>query len=80
MQTLKIYTENKIGVLEKVTTVFTRNRVNIMTLNLRANALQELSLISVSADISQELAQKVIPQLKRIIEVADAKLKEGSKL
>ncbi|SIT75909.1 hypothetical protein [Pontibacter indicus] len=80
MQTLKIYTENKIGVLEKVTTVFTRNRVNITTLNLRANALKDLSLICVSADISPELALKVIPQLKRIIEVADAKLKAESKL
>lgn len=72
MCTIQLTVDNQIGILEKITTVFTRNRVNIQQLELKDIPESEQSSIRVSADFSEIQAVKLIAQLKRIVEVVEA--------
>lgn len=74
MQTITLYTENSIGILEKVINVLTRNRVNIEHLFVSTLIFKELNFIAISASISLETAQKLLPQFNKIIEVSNVQL------
>lgn len=75
MQTITLYTENSIGILEKVINVLTRNRINIEELSVSALSFEKLNFITISACISLETAQKLLPQFNKIIEVSNAQIK-----
>ena len=76
MNTITIYVENRIGILEKIASVFTRNRVNIESLLLKDKQKIGLSSIAINTNISSELVKKLLPQLRRIIEVAEVSSSE----
>lgn len=75
MNTIQLYIENRVGILEKVTNVLTRNRVTLKNLNFQTEHLQSFSFLSISAELSLEEAEKLKKQFQRIIEVKSIELR-----
>lgn len=69
MKTLQLTVKNNIGILEKLSMVFTRNRVNLECLDLQPNLTTELSTVKIQFYGSDEIANRLLSQLLRIVEV-----------
>ncbi len=78
--TLTILAENNSGVLHRVTTLFTRRRINIESLTAAITEERRLSRITVVADIEEYQIATVVRQIRRIIEVEQAFASENEDL
>ncbi len=69
MLTLQVLIDNQIGVLERMATILSRNRINIKHLHIADGSIGSLSLLTFSADMDHSMAEKLRLQFLRIIEV-----------
>lgn len=74
MNFIQLNIENRVGILEKVTNVLTRNRVHLQQLTFHTEATQTFSQVRISADLSVEEAEKLEKQFHRIFEVKSVEL------
>jgi len=69
MKTLQLTISNHIGILEKLSMVFTRNRVNVEIVELYPLEESDESRIVFHFDAEEALTQRLLAQLLRIVEV-----------
>ncbi|NPA35354.1 MAG: acetolactate synthase small subunit [Chlorobi bacterium] len=67
--TISIYSENHIGLLSQVSTVFTRRNVNIESITSSESAIPGIHKITIVAITEKELIDKVQTQLDKRIDV-----------
>ncbi|MEC4114820.1 acetolactate synthase small subunit [Myroides pelagicus] len=67
--TLSIFTENSIGMLTRITNVFTRRHINIDSLTVSESEEREVYKYTVVFKSTQEQIDKLIGQLERLVEV-----------
>lgn len=79
MKTYLIKLENKNGVLEKITNVFTRNNTGITSLKLFPERKNSPGMILIGVEADEVRSEKLVLQLKRIIEITDVKLLNSTK-
>ncbi len=79
MLSFQVLIDNKIGVLEKIAAIFSRNRINVKHLHVADSSIGSLSLLTFSADISALTAEKLRLQFMRIIEVNEITLLSHNK-
>ena len=72
LYTLIIFSENLPGVLNHITTVFTRRQVNIESLNVSASSIEGLHRYTITCNCTQELVSKIAKQIEKIIDVVSA--------
>ena len=70
--TVIIYSENHIGLLSQVSTVFTRRNVNIESITSSESAIRGIHKITIVAITEQEQIEKVRDQLDKRIDVVKA--------
>ena len=70
--TLIIFSENLPGVLNHITTVFTRRQVNIESLNVSASSIEGLHRYTITCYCNEEQVSKIAKQIEKIIDVASA--------
>ncbi|MBI5306284.1 RelA/SpoT family protein [Candidatus Wolfebacteria bacterium] len=73
MAEFKIIAEDKIGLLKNITSVFSRNRVNIQTTNITPSG--KYGIIKISCEANKEKTEKLILKLKKIKEVREINYK-----
>lgn len=78
--TILAYTDNSPGVLQRVTIVFTRRKLNIESLTVSETEKPDISRFTIVVRCQREIAQKVANQIKRIVEVRDVVLCEESEV
>lgn len=68
--TICVFTENTIGLLNKITVLFTRRRINIESLTVSESERQGISRFTiVIKHDSREAVEKLVRQIRKIIEV-----------
>lgn len=72
--TISMVTENKIRVLQRIASVLSRNRLNVMNMNVHEIANTDKSHFSISFASEEKITNRVVLQLQRIIEVLDIKI------
>ncbi|HMO17104.1 MAG TPA: acetolactate synthase small subunit [Oligoflexia bacterium] len=72
--TIIVLTENSPGVLQRVTSVFTRRRVNIESLTVSETEHHERSRFTVTFVASKAAAIKILKPIQRFVEVEGATL------
>jgi acetolactate synthase-1/3 small subunit len=72
--TIIVLSENSPGVLQRVTSVFTRRRINIESLTVSETEHHERSRFTVTFLSTDAAAAKLIKQIQRFVEVLDATL------
>jgi acetolactate synthase I/III small subunit len=78
--TISIFTENSPGVLHRITTVFTRRKINVESLTVSETEQHDISRFTIMVCLTEDLVEKVVAQIRRIIEVRDVYATEDSGL
>lgn len=78
--TILAYTDNSPGVLQRITIVFTRRKLNIESLTVSETERENVSRFTIVASCPEEIAQKVANQIKRMVEVRDVLLTEDQEV
>ncbi len=70
--TISALTENKAGLLNAVTIIFTRRKLNIESINVSETEVEGVSRYTIVVYASQHQAELVVKQINRLIEVLAA--------
>jgi len=70
--TISVLTENKSGLLNAITIIFTRRKINIETLNVSETEIEGVSRFTIVIRSGIEVAEQVVKQINKLIEVLGA--------
>jgi acetolactate synthase small subunit len=70
--TLSVFTENKIGLLQRLSTIFTRRKINIDSLNASESEVKDVYRFTVVIRTTEEQVVKVVKQIEKQIGVLKA--------
>ena len=70
--TLLVYSENIAGILNQVTTVFTRRQVNIESLNVSASSIDGIHKYTITCWSTEDQIVKITKQLEKKIDIIKA--------
>jgi acetolactate synthase-1/3 small subunit len=70
--TISILTEDKPGLLNTVTIVFTRRKLNIDMINVSASEVDGVSRYTIVLTTTKEQVEKVVKQIRKHIDVLGA--------
>lgn len=70
--TISVFTENKAGLLQRVTTVFTRRKINIDSLTVSESEIPNIYRYTIVVEEEEERIRKVVQQLEKQVEVHKA--------
>lgn len=72
LYTLIVHSENIAGILNQVTTIFTRRQLNIESLNVSASSIEGLHKYTITTYTDEDTIQKVTKQIEKRIDVLQA--------
>ena len=72
LYTLLVYSENIAGILNQITAVFTRQQVNIESINVSASSIKGIHKYTITAWSDEEQIKKITKQIERKIDVIKA--------
>jgi acetolactate synthase-1/3 small subunit len=61
--TITIFSENNPGLLNQITTVFTRRQINIETLSVSPSALKGIHKFTITVQTDKSTIEKVVKQI-----------------
>lgn len=70
--TVSIYTENNIGLLNRISAIFQRRHINIESLNTSASEIEGVSRFTIVVFVTEDQIKKIIGQIDKQIEVIKA--------
>lgn len=70
--TISAFSENHIGLLNRITIIFTRRQVNIESLNVSASAIEGIHKFTIVVYDTEEKVKKVVAQIDKMVEVLKA--------
>ena len=70
--TITAFSENSIGLLNRVTIIFTRRHVNIESLTVSESAIPGVHKFTIVVKTTQEQVEKVTKQIDKLVEVLKA--------
>jgi acetolactate synthase-1/3 small subunit len=74
--TISVLTENKSGLLNGVTIIFTRRKINIESINVSESEVEGVSRYTIVIKSTRQKAENVVKQIRKLIEVLGAFLYE----
>lgn len=72
LYTVSIYTENNIGLLNRISAIFQRRHINIESINSSVSEIEGVSRFTIVVDLSEEQMKKIIGQIEKQVEVIKA--------
>ncbi|MCX4359293.1 MAG: hypothetical protein OSJ22_06630 [Rikenellaceae bacterium] len=73
--TVTVLTENKIGVLNRITAIYLRHKINMEGVRVMATQVPGVSMITISSYGEEAVMERIVKQLRRIVEVFDSRYK-----
>jgi acetolactate synthase-1/3 small subunit len=70
--TISIYTENNIGLLNRISAIFQRRHINIDSMNISESEIESVSRFTIVVKMSERNVKKIIGQIEKQIEVIKA--------
>ncbi len=70
--TISAFSENHIGLLNRITIIFTRRHINIESLTVSASAIDGIHKFTIVLDTTEEQVKKVVKQIEKHVEVLRA--------
>ncbi len=70
--TISVFTENHIGILNRITVIFTRRHINIESLTVSETEAHGISRYTIVVTETRDHVKKVVKQLERQVEVFEA--------
>lgn len=69
---IAVFTENHIGLLNQVTIIFTRRKINIESLTVSESQIKGIHSFTIVVETTEDLIKKVVAQLDKLVEVIKA--------
>jgi len=70
--TISVFTENHIGILNRITIIFTRRHINIESLTVSETEVHGISRYTIVVTEERARVKKVVKQLERQVEIFEA--------
>jgi acetolactate synthase-1/3 small subunit len=70
--TVSIYTENNIGLLNRISAIFQRRHINIESINSSASEIEGVTRWTILAKMTEAQMRKIIGQIEKQVEVIKA--------
>lgn len=70
--TISVFTEDRVGLLNRVTIVFTRRKINIESIAVSGSEVEHIHRYTIVIEETEETARKVVLQLEKQVEVIKA--------
>ena len=70
--TVSIYTENNVGLLNRISAIFQRRRINIESVNVSKSEIKSVSRFTLLIKTTEEQMNKIIGQIEKQVEVIKA--------
>jgi len=72
LYTVIIFSENTVGLLNQITIIFTRRRLNIETLSVSPSAIQGVHKFTITVFSDRETIEKVVKQIDKRVDILKA--------
>jgi acetolactate synthase-1/3 small subunit len=72
LYTISVYTENNIGLLNRISAIFQRRHINIESLNISPSEIEGVSKFTIVVYMTEVNIKKIIGQIEKQIEVIKA--------
>ncbi len=69
---ITVFSENHIGLLARITLIFTRRKINIESLTVSESALKGIYKYTIVVCCTEDTARKVVSQIEKVIDVLKA--------
>ncbi len=70
--TVSIYTENNVGLLNRISGIFLRRHINIESMNISKSEIKSVSRFTLLVKITESKMKKIIGQIEKQVEVIKA--------
>lgn len=70
--TISIYTENNVGLLNRISAIFLKRHINIESLNISKSEIKSVSRFTILVKITEEQVKKIIGQIEKQVDVIKA--------
>lgn len=78
--TISVLSEDRPGLLNRVTIIFTRRKLNIESINVSTSEVPGVSRYTLVVNTTKDLAEKVVNQIRKLVEVLGAFLYEEDEI
>ena len=72
LYTVTVYSENQVGLLNQISIIFTRRRLNIESLSVSASAIEGVHKFTITTWSDLDTIIKVVKQIEKKIDVLKA--------
>ena len=72
LYTVTVYSENRVGLLNQVSIIFTRRNLNIWSLSVSASAIEGVHKFTITSRTTKSQIEKVVKQIEKRIDVLKA--------
>lgn len=69
---ISAFSENNIGLLNRITIIFTRRKINIESLTVSESAIKGISKFTIVIEATEDTVKKVVKQIEKHVEVLKA--------
>ncbi|HEU4574120.1 MAG TPA: acetolactate synthase small subunit [Chitinophagaceae bacterium] len=70
--TITVYTENQIGLLNRIAIIFSRRKINIESLNTSPSEIEGIHRFTIVIEETEEVVSKLVRQIEKQVEVLKA--------
>ncbi|WKK65405.1 acetolactate synthase small subunit [Lutimonas zeaxanthinifaciens] len=70
--TISVYSENNLGLLNKIATIFLKRHINIESLTVSSSEIEHVSRFIIVVEVTEEQVKKIIGQIEKQVEVIKA--------
>jgi acetolactate synthase-1/3 small subunit len=70
--TITVYTENHIGLLNRIAIIFSRRKINIDSLNTSPSEIEGIHRFTIVIDETEDVVHKLVRQIEKQVEVLKA--------
>jgi len=72
LYTISVYTENNLGLLNRIATIFLKRHINIESLTVSDSEIEHVSRFIIVAHMPEEQVKKIVKQIDKQVEVIKA--------
>jgi len=78
--TITVYTENQIGLLNRIAIIFSRRKINIESLNTSPSEVEAIHRFTIVINETEEVVRKLCRQIEKQVEVLKAYFNTGEEV
>ena len=78
--TITVYTENQVGLLNRIATIFSRRKINIESLNVSPSEAEGIHRFTIVINETEDVLRKLCRQIEKQVEVLKAYYNTGDEI